>query len=144
MVDPTPVPPPNEAPVSPISQPATFPHKTSPAVATQTPRIDTSVPAINAQPVELDGLPTSPQNQALKRRETSQSRVSPAIGEDMDAESLSEAGKGFGQLGKEKRAAMLATRSKDAGVIVDVPSEPTAEAVEVADNTGRKGVEVKP
>lgn len=33
---------------------------------------------------------------------------------------------------KQKRAAMLASRSKDPGVIVDVPSDPTAEEVEAA------------
>lgn len=32
----------------------------------------------------------------------------------------------------QKRAAMLASRSKDPGVIVDVPQEPTAEEVEAA------------
>lgn len=32
----------------------------------------------------------------------------------------------------EQRAAMLASRSKDPGVIVDVPQEPTAEEVEAA------------
>jgi hypothetical protein len=32
----------------------------------------------------------------------------------------------------QKRAAMLASRSKDPGVIVDVPQDPTAEEVEAA------------
>jgi hypothetical protein len=32
----------------------------------------------------------------------------------------------------QKRAAMLASRSKDPGVIVDVPNDPTAEEVEAA------------
>lgn len=101
MTESTPISPPIETPVSPISRSTTFPHKTSPAVATQTPLIDTSVPAINAQPVELDGIPTSPQEQELKRRETGGSRVlSPADG-DIDAEFLSEDGKGAGQLGRE-------------------------------------------
>ncbi|KAF1931991.1 uncharacterized protein M421DRAFT_1679 [Didymella exigua CBS 183.55] len=142
MTEPTPISPPTETPVSPISRSTTFPHKTSIAAATQTPLIDTSVPAINAQPVELDGIPTSPHEQELKRRETGGSRVlSPADG-DIDAEFLSEDGKGAGQLGRrEKRAAMLANRSKDPGVIVDVPDEPTADAVEVADSKGRQGVE---
>jgi hypothetical protein len=36
---------------------------------------------------------------------------------------------------------MLASRSKDAGVIVDVPDEPTADAVEAADSKDRQGVE---
>ena len=102
MASTTPVSPPNETPISPISRTVTFPHKTSPAVATQTPLIDTSVPAINAQPVELDGVPTSPQEQELKRRETGQSRLtSPAQDEDIDAEFLSEGGKGAGQLSRE-------------------------------------------
>lgn len=36
---------------------------------------------------------------------------------------------------------MLATRSKDPSVIVDVPAEPTAEEVEVADQKDRRSVE---
>jgi hypothetical protein len=99
------------------------------------------VPAINAQPVELDGLPTSPQEQASKRREMEGSRVLSPADEDVEAEFLSEGGKGAGQLGREKRAAMLASRSKDPGVIVDVPDEPTAEAVEAADSKDRRGIE---
>ncbi|KAF3040152.1 hypothetical protein E8E12_009302 [Didymella heteroderae] len=141
MTEPTPISPPTETPTAPISRSTTFPRKTSPAVATQTSLIDTSVPAINAQPVELDGIPTSPQEQELKRRETGGSRMlSPADG-DIDAEFSSEDGKGTWQLGREKRAAMLASRSKDPGVIVDVPDEPTADAVEAADSKDRRGVE---
>ena len=127
--------PPSNDPISPVSRTATFPHKASPAAATQTRMIDTSTPAINAQPVELDGIPTSPEE--LKRRETGGSTsgggfISPADGEDIDAEFLGEGGKGAGQIGREKRAAILASRSKDPGVIVDVPREPTAEEVEAA------------
>lgn len=84
-----------------MSRSAAFPHKTSPAAATQTPLIDTSVQAINAQPVELDGIPTSPQEQELKRRETSGSRVLSPTDDDVDAEFLSETGKGAGRLGRE-------------------------------------------
>lgn len=101
MANPRPVFPPNETPISPVSRAGTFPHKTSPAVASQTPLIDTSVPAINAQPVELDGIPTSPQAQELKRRETGQSRVISPAQEDIDAEFLSEGEKVAGQLGRE-------------------------------------------
>jgi hypothetical protein len=109
MTHSTPISPPTETPISPISRSTTFPHKTSPAVATQTPLIDTSVPAINAHPVELDGVPTSPQEQDLKRRETGGSRVlSPADGE-IDAEFLSEDGKGAGQLGREVGLCLLRT-----------------------------------
>lgn len=42
---------------------------------------------------------------------------------------------------RQKRAAMLASRSKDPGVIVDLPDEPTADAVEAADKKDRTGVE---
>ncbi|KAJ4322011.1 hypothetical protein N0V94_002590 [Neodidymelliopsis sp. IMI 364377] len=143
MMDPTLVSPPDGTSISPVSRTTAFSPKTSSAVATHAPFINTSVPAINAQPVELDGVPTSPQEQETKRREMSGSKVhSSAEDEDIDAEFLSEGGKGAGQLGNEqKRAAMLATRSKDASVIVDVPREPTAEEVEAADSTGRKGIE---
>lgn len=59
---------PNPTPISPVSRSGTFPHKTSPAVATQTPLIDTTTPAINSVPVELDGVATSPED--LVRRRT--------------------------------------------------------------------------
>jgi len=59
----------------------------------------------------------------------------------VEAEFLGEGGKGAGQLGREKRAAMLASRSRDPGVIVDIPDEPTAEAVEAADSKDRRGIE---
>lgn len=102
MTDSTRTCPPNETPISPISRTTTFPHKTSPAVATQTPLIDTSVPAINAQPVELDGMPTSPQKQELKRHETCESRViSPADDEETDAAFLGQEGEGSGRVGRE-------------------------------------------
>jgi len=120
-------------PISPVSRSSTFQHKTSPAVATQTPLIDTATPAINAAPVELDGIPTSAD--ALKRRTTDASSgggvLSPADEEDIDGEFLGE-GERTGREAKEKRAAMLASRSKDPGVIVDVPTFPTAEEVEAA------------
>jgi len=56
---------------------------------------------------------------------------SPDDSEGIDAEFLGEgvdAGRGV----REKRAAMLASRSKDPSVIVDVPQEPTAEEVDAA------------
>lgn len=51
--------------------------------------------------------------------------------EGIDAEFLGE-GENLGRDAREKRAAMLASRSKDPSVIVDVPKEPTAEEVEAA------------
>ena len=106
MADSTPISPPtdsafNEPPISPISRQTTFPHKTSASVSTRTPFIDTSTPAINDAPVELDGLPASPD--ALRRRQTDEealnrarkgSVVSPGLGEEeeIEAEFLGEGG----------------------------------------------------
>jgi hypothetical protein len=121
--------------ISPVSRTSTFQHP-APSAAAPPPRVlDTSTPAINAQPVELDGMPTTPEE--LRRRATAGSTgvgssSGPADGEDIDAEFLGEGAKGAGQIGREKRAAILASRSKDPGVIVDVPREPTAEEVEAA------------
>jgi hypothetical protein len=104
MTDSTLVSPPDSTPISPVSRTAAFPPTTSSAVANHAPFINTSVPAINAQPVELDGIPTSPQAQETKRREMSGSKVhSSAENGDIDAEFLSEGGKGAGQLGREVR-----------------------------------------
>ncbi|KAJ4288152.1 hypothetical protein N0V90_012169 [Kalmusia sp. IMI 367209] len=126
----------------------TFPHKTSASVSTRTPFIDTSVPAINEAPVELDGIPASPD--AIKRRGTNEepesagvgrerkgSVVSPGLGEEdeIEAEFLGEGGVGVGKEIQEKRAAMLAKRGQDPGVIVDLPKEPTAEEVLAAKTT---------
>lgn len=115
-------------PISPLSRSGTFPHKTSPAVSTQTPLINTATPAINAEPVELDGgavegVPTEG-TQAGAR-----SMRSPGDEEDFDAEFL---GEGMGVEVAAKRAAILASRSKDPSVIVDIPREPTAEEVHAA------------
>ncbi|KAH8732688.1 hypothetical protein GQ44DRAFT_696275 [Phaeosphaeriaceae sp. PMI808] len=133
----TPPAPRTDGPISPVSsRSSTFAHKTSPSVATRTPLIDTATPAINDAPVELDGIPTSPE--ALKRRiidagTTGAGILSPEEQEDIDGEFLGE-GESAGRGVKEKRAAILASRSKDPGVIVDVPQYPTAEEVEAARN----------
>ncbi|KAF2799369.1 hypothetical protein K505DRAFT_389008 [Melanomma pulvis-pyrius CBS 109.77] len=52
--------------------------------------------------------------------------------EDNDDEFLGGGGKAVGREVREKRAALLSTRSKDPGVIVDVPQDPTAEEVQAA------------
>lgn len=44
---------------------------------------------------------------------------------------------------KQKRAAVLSSRSKDPGVIFDVPNGPTAEEVEAVNSKGRSGLEAK-
>lgn len=106
MADSTPISPPavaasNEPPISPIARQTTFPHKTSASVTTRTPFIDTSTPAINEAPVELDGLPASPHalaptlpdEEALNGARKG-SVVSPGLGEEdeIEAEFLGEGG----------------------------------------------------
>jgi hypothetical protein len=79
-------------PVSPLSRTSTFPHKTSPAVSSQTPLIDTNTPAINAAPVELDGSSVG-----TNVGRAGGGVLSPADEEDIDAEFLgggAEAGRG--------------------------------------------------
>ncbi|CAA9964581.1 hypothetical protein PTMSG1_07940 [Pyrenophora teres f. maculata] len=127
---------PTTDPISPVSRSGTsFAHKTSLAVATQTPLIDTSTPAINDAPVELDGGAITPEE--LRRRTTEEglggvrgSMRGPDEG-DIDAEFLGGGGNA-GREARERRAAMLASRSKDPSVIVDVPRDPTAEEVDAA------------
>jgi hypothetical protein len=90
--------------ISPVSRASTFQRPTPSAATPQTRVLDTSAPAINAQPVELDGMPTTPEE--LRRRGTAGSTgvgcsSGPADGEDIDAEFLGEGGKGAGQIGRE-------------------------------------------
>lgn len=87
---------PTTDPISPVSNSSTFPHKTSPAVATQTPLIDTSTPAINEAPVELDGGAITPEE--LRRRTTGEGlggvrgSIRGPDEEDIDAEFLGQGG----------------------------------------------------
>lgn len=138
-------------------------------MTTQTPLIDTSTPAINAAPVEIDGAEMSVGDMEARRRanggstgadrdgrEGSMGVISPGDEEDIDGEFLGDGRPAVTQVRTisysllfypshlllcnthaniclgQKRAAMLASRSKDPGVIVDVPKDPTAEEVEAA------------
>ncbi|KAF2653752.1 hypothetical protein K491DRAFT_501582 [Lophiostoma macrostomum CBS 122681] len=149
MPEPTPISPPIQTdtsssaaqpsgPISPVTRSGTFEHKTSGAVPPAIPEINTDIKAVNAAPVEIDGIQTSAEEVELKRSNTTGSRkgnlVSPNLGEEdeIEAEFLGEGEKGVGKELKEKRAAILAARSKDPGVIVNMPDVPTAEEVEAA------------
>ncbi|KAF2807023.1 uncharacterized protein BDZ99DRAFT_573698 [Mytilinidion resinicola] len=117
------------APVSPVARSTSFPHKTSSAVAPSKPSIDTSTPAINTEPIEMDASPT------VERRGTGVSEEGEGrmFSPDQDDEILEELGvKGEGVGVREKRAAMLAARSKDPAVLVDIPHDPNAEEVAAA------------
>ncbi|KAF2258821.1 hypothetical protein CC78DRAFT_90982 [Lojkania enalia] len=114
-------------PISPVHRSSSFPHKTSSAAPVHA-FIETSTPAINDVAVEIDGI-----ERRAGANSTGNGVVSPGLGEaeDVDEEFLGE-GKGAGRAVREKRAAMLANRSKDPAVLVDLPQEPTAEEVEAA------------
>lgn len=149
MAETTPISPPTSSttdPTATTTKSTTFPHKTSVAVATSTPSIDTSTPAINAAPVELDGIPTSPAE--ASRKVTTDSKNEPALSRErkgsvvvspgldvegeIEREFLGEGNVEESAQVKQKRADILANRSKDPGVIVDVPQYPTAAEVEAA------------
>lgn len=104
MAEPTSLPSPdeNDTLVSPLPHTSSFPHTTSADVVTRMPFIDTATPAINPAPVELDGIPTSPD--VAKQSEPSsdsQSKrlVSPGLGEeeDINEEFLGEGERGVGR-----------------------------------------------
>ncbi|KAL6703749.1 hypothetical protein ACN47E_009130 [Coniothyrium glycines] len=122
----------DNAPISPVTHTSTFTHTPLPTVPSKIRHIDTSTRAINAAPVEIDGAALSPDE--LSRRTTAGSTTSGVFSPaDEDDEFVGEGGVlGSGRQAREKRAAILASRSKDPGVIVDVPQEPTADEVEAA------------
>lgn len=122
-------------PISPVAatHTARFPHHTSPSAAPKKPFIETSTPSINAQPVELDGTSTSPET--LSRRSTDGRRSEERMfSPDMDDEVMEELSgvTGEGTREREKRAAMLASRSRDPAVLVDIPQDPNADEVAAA------------
>ncbi|KAF2465082.1 uncharacterized protein BDR25DRAFT_198049, partial [Lindgomyces ingoldianus] len=125
-----------QPPISPVQRSSSFQHKTSPAVPPTHSFIETNTPAINDTPVELDSVPAS--LKGGKRRNTAGEGeggvVSPNLGEeeDINQEFLGEGKDGVSKELRAKRAAMLASRSKDPAVLVDLPQEPTAEEVEAA------------
>lgn len=99
---------PADGPISPVTRTSTFPHKTSPAAVTHTPLIDTNTPAINAAPIELDAVATTPAHLRTSASPAANPPVSslrsPADEEDIDAEFLAEGG---GAAGREAREVML-------------------------------------
>ncbi|KAF2498743.1 hypothetical protein BU16DRAFT_303679 [Lophium mytilinum] len=120
------------APISPVARSTSIPHKTTSAATTSKPSIDTSTPAINTEPIEMDASPT------VERRETGLSEEGEGrmFSPDQDDEIMEELGvKGDGAGVREKRAAMLAARSKDPAVLVDIPHDPNAEEVAAANTT---------
>lgn len=132
-----------EAPSDPLSPVASsFAHKTSASTPFTHAFIEISTPAVNAVAVELDGAPISSE---ITRTNTAKGMAGEGMTkdgeggnvglgeeEDINEEFLGSGERGAGKEVREKRAALLSTRSKDPGVIVDVPQDPTAEEVQAA------------
>ncbi|KAF2278278.1 uncharacterized protein EI97DRAFT_499757 [Westerdykella ornata] len=99
----------------------------SPAPSSHPPHLH-AIP-LNDQPIEL---PTTEPTPAKPVKQIGIGIVSPNLGEaeDIDKEFLGEKDDvGVGRVLREKRKVLLESRSRDPGVIVDLPREPTAEEV---------------
>ncbi|KAF2728273.1 hypothetical protein EJ04DRAFT_504313 [Polyplosphaeria fusca] len=125
----------DEPPVSPVHRTGTFQHKTTSAAPVHA-FLETSHPAINPSPVEIDGTAAVPSSHHTSTTDSAKpdSIVSPGLGEEQDIESefLGEGGLPVGREVREKREAELAKRARDPAVLVDIPKEPNAEEVEAA------------
>ncbi|KAJ9669129.1 hypothetical protein H2201_000955 [Coniosporium apollinis] len=113
------------------------------APAPSAPTIDTTTPAINPTPVELDGTPTSPTAQRqLRHRDpttlgtSTTTTFSPADGEVL--EELDGADPGVREREKEVEREREARR-RDPAVLVDIPQEPRAEELEAASASAGAG-----
>ncbi len=80
----------------------------SPVSATK-PELVASAPAVNGEPVELDGHPTSLED--IQRRRSSKGDVSTPLSPQE----------------QERRAKLHADRQGDPAIVVDVPATPNAE-----------------
>jgi len=118
----------NAAPISPVHHGGSFPHKTSASVASIKPFIETSTPAINSEPVEMDASPTVERRGTGMTDDGGEGRMFSPDQDDEIMEELSGV-RGEGTGVREKRAAMLASRSKDPAVLVDIPQDPNADEV---------------
>ncbi|GIZ43649.1 hypothetical protein CKM354_000686600 [Cercospora kikuchii] len=88
-------------------------------VTTRAPDLTASIAAVNAQPVELDSTPTSPEKVRRSFRATAleqaETKLTPA-----EQERLKELAK---------------TRKADPAVMQDIPQIPTAEELEIAEDS---------
>ncbi|KAF2088249.1 hypothetical protein K490DRAFT_56258 [Saccharata proteae CBS 121410] len=128
------------------------------------PSIDTSTPAINAQPVEMDGTPTTTSPHEVRERMGSWDiggsssggshggigasggggaggmSAASALAEEEDA--LEEFGLVGRQRGRsEARAQLLSSRKSDPAVLVDIPQGPSVEELELAAKAEAANVE---
>ncbi|KAF2217984.1 hypothetical protein CERZMDRAFT_92613 [Cercospora zeae-maydis SCOH1-5] len=87
-------------------------------VTTRAPELTASIAAVNAQPVELDSTPASPEN--MRRS----SRVNAL-----------EAQMKLGPAEQERLKELAETRKADPAVMQDIPQMPTAEELEMAEDS---------
>jgi len=102
-----------------------------PAVILRKPSIDTSGPAINQAPIELDSTPVSP----VKRQDSWPVRREGVVASpDMDEGVYGElsGNKGGNAKSREGRRELMDKRRQDDAVLVDIPDTPDAEDFEVA------------
>jgi len=106
-----------------------------PGHTSRKPSIDTSTPAINETPIELDSTPVSPAT-STKRADSwpvrrNGSVASPDVHDAVYGE-LSGSRDETARV-RDQRSALLDRRRQDAGVLVDIPDTPDAEDFEAAE-----------
>jgi len=118
---------------TPISPPVK--HTTTNAAPTHE-FIDTTVAPINTNPVELDSTPVSP---IVRKEGWKPSKIVSPNEEEDEAYGELTGEKGGNEVVREKRKQLLAERSKDPAVLVDIPPTPRAEEYGVAEEALNEG-----
>ena len=116
---------------SPEATPSRSSHPRDTPAILRKPSIDTSAPAINEAPIELDSTPVSP----VKRQDSWPVRREGSVASpDMDEAIYGElsGNKGGNAKSREGRRELMEKRRKDEAVLVDIPDTPDAEDFEVA------------
>ncbi|TKX23668.1 hypothetical protein C1H76_4183 [Elsinoe australis] len=93
-------------------------------VRTNKPELRIDAAAINSEPVELDGTPTTP---ARLRARAADSHISPQTTNDAGAPLSNEE--------KQRLAKLISERKTDPAVLVDIPQTPQAEELNIAEKT---------
>ncbi|KAF2146840.1 uncharacterized protein K452DRAFT_304760 [Aplosporella prunicola CBS 121167] len=157
-----PISPPTTAATSSMRHPAAAPGiiTTTSASSNRTICLDTGAPSINATPVEIDGEPTSPADQAAKlggrdrawpgalggAAGASTARGLPGRKASFSPDPLAEEESMLEEFGLdggrrvagllEKRAALLNERKSNPAVLVDIPQVPSVEEFAAANAAG--------
>ncbi|KAK3617394.1 hypothetical protein LTR56_012770 [Elasticomyces elasticus] len=92
-------------------------------VGASKPELTISAAAVNAEPIELDGRPTSPEHARRGSKAELHSELSPQE--------------------REKRAQLISERKEDPAVLVDIPQTPDADEFERAIAIDEQGLATK-